>query len=283
VNGNYNPNHPSGHPNHPGGQPQYGTGQQPMGTIYIGFDQPVNVAPHPQPHPAQPHPAQPHPAQPHPAQPHPAQPHPAAQFAQPQHMGYQTRQATVNNSNAENGVYFNEKKKRNTLGLLGFIVGVCGLATAAAPVALAGGAVSTLGLFRQRRFLALTGLVIALVNPATQKFATKFSHPDRHTQRAAHRLMQEQISKVNQTLEQAEKSILSFYNDNGKTWPDDVQGNMLTVDMKDPWGHPVRYDEMNDRLLVRSYGPDGEPENSDDITLAIEHFRKGETPVTTDF
>lgn len=216
-------------------------------TVYIGFDQPVHVAAHPQ-----------------------------APYA---HHGYQTRQNQVDPNQVENGVYFKEKKKPNTFGLLGFILGICGLATGAVPVALVGGAASTIGIFRKRRFMAITGLMMALFNPATHEFANQFVQPDRHTRHVAAQMMEQNLSDTNTVLAQAEDRVLSFYKDHQETWPDDIQGNMLVAELADAWGSSLRFDEMPDRLLLRSAGPDREAETQDDIVLALHHFRKtGETP-----
>lgn len=222
-----NGNHP--HPNGPQ-------------TVYIGFDQPVHVAPHPQ-----------------------------AAYA---HQGYQTRQSMVDQNPVDNGVYFKEKKKPNTFGLLGFILGICGLATGVLPVALIGGAASTIGVFRKRRFLAITGLMMALFNPVTHQFANQFVRPDHHAVSVARKMMKENLSSTNAVLAQAEEKVLNYFKENQQTWPDDIQGNMLVAGMEDAWGNGLRYDEMPDRLLVRSAGPDREPETKDDIVVALNHFRK---------
>lgn len=233
-----------------GNQPYQGQpGQMGPNTVYIGFDQPVNVAPHPQ-----------------------------AAYG---HQGYQTRQSHVNQANVEEGVYFKEKKKRNTFGLLGFLFGVVGLATGALPVALAGGGLSTIGVFRRRRFLAMVGLTMALLNPTTQHFfghmTDKIARPDRHTSHVAQRMIEEKLAETNTALASAEDRVMGFYNDNQQTWPDDIQGNMLVAELSDAWGTSLRYDEMPDRLLVRSAGPDKKAETNDDIVVALQHFRKAVT------
>lgn len=262
MNGNYQ--NPQYHPAQNYGPQNHG--HQALGTVYIGFEHAgANPPGAPQ----------------------------GTYIAPPQHAGYQTRQSMVNQSQAgqqrsqgspgQAGVFFKEKKCCNTMGLLGFIVGACGLATGVAPVALAGGGLSVLGLFRKRRFLALTGVAMALLNPATHQWMGQYSQPDRHTQQVANRLMEQRLTEVNQTLGQAEAAIVAFYNEHQNTWPDDIQGNMLTAPLQDPWGSPVRYDEMNDRLLVRSFGPDRQAETADDVVSTVQHFRDGEHPVTTEF
>lgn len=247
-------------------QPVWGAaGPQPQGTIYIGFDQPVQVAAHPQA-----------------AYGMYGAPTGAA-FNNPQHTGYRT---------AQNGWFWNRrsapagapvgavsdkpKKSSNTLGLVGFVVSLCGLATGALPVAVAGGSLSTLGLFRRGRFLALTGLVLALANPAVVQQMQgdgSLARLDRRAERIARVELQKQLSQVNAVLAQAEGQILAHYEGHGQTWPDGIEGNMLVAGTRDPWGSALRFDEMGDRLVLRSLGPDRKAETGDDVVLNIEHFR----------
>jgi hypothetical protein len=240
-------------------------GPQPQGTIYIGFDQPVHLAPHPQ-----------------------ATYAPGVAYGNPQHAGYHTsqngwgwgqRQAVPVATNSKEKT----KKSSNTLGLIGFVVSLCGLATAALPVAIAGGTLSSLALFRRGRFLALTGLVMALANPAViDSFeGFKLSQSNRRAERIARAELQKQLQMVNTVLAQAEAQVMAHYDQNNKTWPDGIEGNVLVASTKDPWGSSLRYDEMNDRLVLRSLGPDRQAESGDDVVLTVHHFRdKGsaETP-----
>jgi hypothetical protein len=258
VNGQPN-HHPGG--NFHGGLPGWGpsTAPQPQGTIYIGFDQPMNVAGHPQ-------------------------AAYSAQFAAPQHAGYHTPQNgwCWSRGKASSGMAPQapasaaKKKSGNTLGLIGFVVSLCGLATAALPVAVAGGGLSALALFRRGRFLALTGLVMALANPAVvekMQGDRSLARLDRRVERIARVELQKQLSQVNTVLAQAESQILAHYEANGQVWPDGIEGNMLVSQAKDPWGSLLRFDEMGDRLVLRSLGPDQKAETSDDIVLTIHHFR----------
>lgn len=225
------------------GHPGYGNQGHPApNTVYIGFDQPINVAPHPQ-----------------------------APYG---HQGYQTRQSMANHAQVDNGVYFKEKKKPNTFGLLGFVLGACGLATGALPIVMAGGAASTIGVFRKRRFLAMTGLLMALFNPATIHFANQMTRPNEHVMELTREVVETDLVTTNEALAQAEGRVMTFYQDNQQTWPDDIQGNMLVAELQDAWGTSLRFDKMPDRLLVRSAGPDGEAETADDVVLALHHFRR---------
>jgi hypothetical protein len=160
--------------------------------------------------------------------------------------------------------------------LVGFVVSLCGLATAALPVAVVGGGLSTLALFRRGRFLALTGLVMALANPAvveTMQGDRSLARLDRRAERIARVELQKHLSQVNTVLAQAEAQILAHYEANGQTWPDGIEGNMLVAEAKDPWGSALRFDEMSDRLVLRSMGPDQKAETGDDIVLTVHHFR----------
>jgi len=255
VNGHYQ----SANGAHP--QPSWGAGgPQPQGTIYIGFDQPVQVAPHPQ-------------------AAYGVSGAPAgAAFNTPQHTGYRTAQNGWfwNRRSAAAAVSDKPKKSSNTLGLVGFVVSLCGLATGALPVAVAGGSLSTLGLFRRGRFLALTGLVLALANPAVVQQLQgdgSMARLDRRAERIARVELQKQLSQVNAVLAQAEGQILAHYEAHGQTWPDGIEGNMLVAGTKDPWGNALRFDEMGDRLVLRSLGPDRKAETGDDVVLNIQHFR----------
>jgi hypothetical protein len=237
-------------------------GPMPQGTIYIGFDQPIHVAPHPQATYSQ--------------APYSA----GVASGNPQHTGYHTPQngwgwGRRSASTAVPGSPEKAKKSSNTLGLVGFVVSLCGLATAALPVAIAGGALSSLALFRRGRFLALTGLVMALANPAViDSFeGYKLSHTNRRAERMARVELQRQLQVVNTVLAQAESQVVAYYESNANTWPDGIEGNMLVASTKDPWGHSLRFDEMNDRLLLRSLGPDGKAETGDDVVLTVHHFR----------
>lgn len=251
------------------GQPQmyhgpyhqpHATGPQPQGTIYIGFDQPVNVAPHPQ-----------------------APFAPGVACGVPQHVGYHTaqngwgwgRRPAAQNVPTTAPTTEKAKKSRNTLGLIGFVVSLCGLATAALPVAIAGGAISSLALFRRGRFLALTGLVMALANPAViDEFdGFKMTQSNRRADRMARVELQRQLQVVNSVLAQAEAQVVAHYDSHDKSWPDGIEGNMLVANTRDPWGSSLRYDEMNDRLVLRSLGPDRKAETGDDVVLTVHHFR----------
>ncbi|MDP1562294.1 MAG: hypothetical protein Q8M16_13020 [Pirellulaceae bacterium] len=235
----------------------HNAGPQPQGTIYIGFDQPVHVAPHPQ-----------------------AAYSAGAAYGTPQHAGYQTaqngwgwgRRAAAGPTAAPTE---KSKKTPNTLGLVGFVVSLCGLATAALPVAIAGGALSSLGLFRRGRFLALTGLVMALANPAVIDMfeGHSLARSDRRAERIARVELQKQLQLVNTVLTQAKAQVVAHFDSHDKSWPDGIEGNMLVADTKDPWGSSLRYDEMNDRLVLRSFGPDRQPETGDDVVLTVHHFR----------
>ncbi len=242
---------------HAGSHPAYGpqaTG--PQGTIYIGFDQPVQVAAHPQ------------------------APYGAA-FANPQHAGYHTAQNGWGWRRRSDASSATPKKSSNTLGLIGFVVSLCGLATAALPVAVAGGALSSLALFRRGRFLALTGLVMALANPAVveqMQGSSGFAAMDRRAERIARIEMQKQLHQVNAALSQAEAQIVAYYEANNKTWPDGIEGNVLVANAKDPWGNTLRFDEMGDRIVLRSLGPDRKAETGDDIVLTVQHFRAAAQP-----
>ncbi len=245
-------------------QPYWGAGgPQPQGTIYIGFDQPVQVAPHPQ-------------------AAYGAYGAPGgAAFNSPQHTGYRTAQNgwfwnRRSAAPAAAGVAEKPKKSSNTLGLVGFVVSLCGLATGALPVAVAGGGLSTLGLFRRGRFLALTGLVLALANPVVVEQLQgdrSMARLDRRAERIARVELQKQLSQVNAVLAQAEGQIMAHYEAHGQTWPDGIEGNMLVAETRDPWGSALRFDEMGDRLVLRSMGPDRKPETGDDIVLNVQHFR----------
>jgi hypothetical protein len=242
-------------------QQPHAQGPVPQGTIYIGFDQPVHVAPHPQ-----------------------AAYSAGVASGPAQHAGYHTAQngwgwgsrgSAVTSPAATAAAPEKTKKSSNTLGLIGFVVSLCGLVTAAVPVAIAGGALSSLALFRRGRFLALTGLVMALANPAViDSFeGYKMARTNRRAERMAQVELQKQLQQVNTVLAQAEAQVVGHYEGNNQTWPDGIEGNMLVANTKDPWGSSLRYDEMNDRLLLRSLGPDGKAETGDDVILTVHHFR----------
>ncbi|MBL8888429.1 MAG: hypothetical protein JNL67_00515 [Planctomycetaceae bacterium] len=261
--GPYHQPHLTGYQPHP-------AGPQPQGTIYIGFDQPVHVAPHPQ-----------------------APFAPGVACGTPQHVGYHTaqngwgwgRRPTAQTA-APAPATEKAKKSRNTLGLIGFVVSLCGLATTALPVAIAGGALSSLALFRRGRFLAVTGLVMALANPAViDSFeGFKMTQSNRRAERMARVELQRQLQVVNTVLAQAEAQVVAHYDSHDKSWPDGIEGNMLVANTKDPWGSSLRYDEMNDRLVLRSLGPDRKAETGDDVVLTVHHFRENaaatEAPAT---
>lgn len=240
----------------------HATGPQPQGTIYIGFDQPVNVASHSQ-----------------------ASYASAVPCGVPQHVGYHTAQngwgwgrchAAQNAHTTAASTAENAKKSRNVLGLVGFVVSLCGLATVSLPVAIAGGTLSSLALFRRGRFLALTGLVMALANPAViDTFeGFKMTQTNRRAERMARVELQRQLQVVNTVLAQAEAQVVAHYDSHDKSWPDGIEGNMLVANTKDPWGSSLRYDEMNDRLVLRSLGPDRKAETGDDVVLTVHHFRE---------
>lgn len=262
----------NGQPNHfAGATPQTaGSGYnappvQPQGTIYIGFDQPVHVAQHPQ------------------------AAYGGMPSGAPQHTGYRTPQngwgwgrcrSTASNAAPVNvsssGQVAKAKPGPNTLGLVGFVVSLCGLATAAFPVAVAGGALSGLALFRRRRFLAMVGLVMALANPAVVekiKSDEHFSHHNRRIERAARVELQKQLTQVNTVMAEAESQLVAYFESHGNEWPDGIEGNMLVGGHQDPWGHPLRFDELTDRLVLRSFGPDGQAETKDDVIQVIHHIR----------
>jgi hypothetical protein len=259
VNGQRNANQGAPYPQF-WGQP---VGPQPLGTVYIGFEGMGNHAP----------------------QATAPVPPAGVHFSTAQHAGY----CTAQNARAQNAggqpqagqsrAAASDKPKRspNTLGLVGFVVSLCGLATAALPVAVAGGALSSLALFRRGRFLALVGLVMALGNPAVIETMHHY-HPtgkaNSASQRVTQRLLHQHLGQVNQTLSQAEALVVAHYEANDNTWPDGIQGNVLVAGLKDPWDKPIRFDEMGDRLVLRSLGPDGQAETKDDIVLTLHHFRQ---------
>ena len=154
----------------------------------------------------------------------------------------------------------------NGLGIVGFLVTLlsCGL------LAPFGMLLSLVGLKHERRGIAVAGTVLGMmgtavmltVGTAVVSLAHGFQAKVAEQQAYAH-------------LEEANHIILQYQEEAGRL-PEGIEGNKLVIQLRDPWGENLRYDDDEDvagGFQIRSAGADGEFDTDDDHTLSPNMLR----------
>ncbi|GAA4421991.1 hypothetical protein [Bremerella cremea] len=159
-----------------------------------------------------------------------------------------------------------QKPKANVLGAWGFGISLFGLIATFGLLCPLGLLLSFLGLFSRRRGMAIAGLIIGgvgtmIVAVGVGSIAMAAS--------AAHYYSVEapKIAKTQQVLDHACVVVESYRQENGQL-PEGIEGNKLVIEIEDAFGNAVRYEpEDGNQFAIRSAGPDGDFDTSDDIRM----------------
>ena len=140
------------------------------------------------------------------------------------------------------------------------------------PIALI---MSGIGLRRPRRGLAVVGTVLSLFGTGVIALGIAAGvhesrqHVARHHARIHAKQVREQIGASKHILASAEKEIREFKKDNDGMLPSEYSGMLMVVLHQDAWKNELRYDVGEDFCTIRSAGPDGKFDNSDDLTRRV--------------
>ena len=129
-----------------------------------------------------------------------------------------------------------------------------------------------------RRKLAATGtafslLGILLASTIVYSVATE-GHRDAERLALRQSTRQTAIDRADAKLQilDAKKELRRYRNDNG-VLPTGIDGNILLIKYSDPWGETLRFEPEEGKATVRSAGPDGKFNSTDDVVSTI----KGKT------
>lgn len=149
----------------------------------------------------------------------------------------------------------------NKLGRRGFWTSLFGLATCGllSPVGLT---MSFLALSKKPRGAALAGVFLGLIGSAW--VALLGAAMIGSAQGAAAMQAQRLETQTQTAMVQAEGVISHHRGDTGRL-PEGIEGNKLVLSFTDAWGHALRYDRDDNAFAIRSAGPDGEFDTSDDL------------------
>ena len=169
-------------------------------------------------------------------------------------------------------------KRTNWWGISGLMVSIGGLLTCGlfAPFGLL---ISLIGLGRGPRKAAIAGTILSLVGMSiTASIDTgSINHQRlRHQQRSEAKqaiILSQQVKQGEQKLLTALADLKSYRTQNEGALPEAIDGNLLMIRHKDPWGQELRYEVEINQATVRTAGPDGDFDTPDDLTTRI----KGDT------
>lgn len=167
------------------------------------------------------------------------------------------------------------RRKFNWWGFNGMWMSFASLVTAGflSPIPLL---ISLIGLRRPGKIMASIGLMISLLGTAMATFigVHAYNHSQDHAkrQRAAQvaALNQRHVEETKELLVMAVDEVQQYQQHNDGFFPGDIDGNMLVIKYVDPWGNALRFDLESDHAYIRSAGPDGKFDSSDDVFEKLE-------------
>ncbi|HMO14253.1 MAG TPA: DUF4190 domain-containing protein [Pirellulaceae bacterium] len=163
----------------------------------------------------------------------------------------------------------------NWSGFTGFLLSLASPFTAflLAPLALI---FSVRGLRRPRRGFAVTGALFSAIGTAILGMMIIFGVREHQQHRMAQvqsmrqRVVKVQIAETNTVIESAVAELLKYRELHDGELPDGVEGNVLAIQYIDAWKNELRYEPSEKHALIRSAGPDGIFDTSDDMVSKVE-------------
>lgn len=136
--------------------------------------------------------------------------------------------------------------------------------------------ISMMGLRRGPRKMAVAGTLFSLIGVGIMSaivIAGVHEHNERQqarAQRQYQRAIAAQVQETEKTLLHAVVDIENARDAADGVLPADLDGNMIAIEHKDAWEKMLRYETDSDHSILRSAGPDGEFDTSDDLTSRVE-------------
>ena len=159
--------------------------------------------------------------------------------------------------------YAPQSQAENTLGLVGFICSLVGLVFCiAAPVGLV---LSLMGLRREPKGLAIAGTIIGGLTTLSYLAILAFYGAVIAACIGIGVAAQPEL-QTRQTLNDARSKLEQFQGEDG-TIPGQAEGDGILQGLNDYWKRPLRYEPQGKNFVLRSAGPDGKFDTSDDIVL----------------
>ena len=136
--------------------------------------------------------------------------------------------------------------------------------------------ISMMGLRRRPRKMALAGTLFSLIGVGVMSAIaiTGVAEHNQREQRRADRQYQRsiavQVQETEKTLLHAVVDVEDARDDNSGILPADIDGNLIVIEHTDAWDEMLRYETGDDHSVIRSAGPDGKFDTSDDITSQVD-------------
>ncbi len=141
---------------------------------------------------------------------------------------------------------------------------------------------SLIGLRRSPRGMAVVGTVLSLLATAVLSLAVYgiASHSiAQHKQQQHALMMHQQRGKIADTriaLEEVSQELREYRSQHDFELPNALEGQIIAVQYVDAWGKELSYAPNSEGCIVRSAGPDGDFNTSDDIITKIEGKSAGD-------
>jgi len=148
---------------------------------------------------------------------------------------------------------------RNGLGTAGFFVSLLGLVLTCGVLCPIGLLMSVIAVFKRPRGMAIAGLVIGGIGTV---WLAGLVGMGIFVANLAGRIGPEGLTTIGTGME-ALTEIEQYKQTNGTT-PDEEEGNELVGRHIDGWDTPLRYESEGDDYVIRTAGPDGQFDTSDD-------------------
>ena len=135
---------------------------------------------------------------------------------------------------------------------------------------------SLMGLRRRHRKMAVAGTLFSLLGVGVMS-AIAIAGVNEHNERQQARADRQYQRAIAGQVQQTEKTLLHAVVDieNARdaadgVLPADLDGNMIAIEHTDAWKEMLRYETGDDHSILRSAGPDGKFDTSDDLTSRVE-------------
>lgn len=136
--------------------------------------------------------------------------------------------------------------------------------------------ISMMGLRRGPRKMALAGTLFSLIGVGVMSaialagFADHKELQQRRAERQYQRSIATQVQQTEKTMMHAVVDIEDARDDSEGILPPDIDGNLIVIEHTDAWETMLRYEPEDDHSIIRSAGPDGKFDTSDDLTSRVD-------------
>ena len=134
---------------------------------------------------------------------------------------------------------------------------------------------SLIGLRRRGKGMAVVGMMVSLLGIAListigiAAYNTHQAQVAKITKQKEARINAVKTQEANVLLAEAYDDLVEYRGQHEGQLPADIEGNMIVVVFRDPWGQALRYELEEGFALVRSAGPDQEFLSSDDLLKRV--------------